>query len=239
MMSSMKLGRGLVLNVTRTGGLNGFKWALPVWSAVHEEVILWSEVHASLAARTSWAAERAEAALAVLTIVGWQSTEWISEESGRKYSCTRVNSGRRKLGFQKRPGRLSAPFHLKLFPLLMTWQKSLLAGEHWRKVSRKGRSHKGWVPGRSCRQEEQITCTAENQRNHKEGWQAKDSWRKIRASQREHEREGNGAVNCVAKTSSSEQKPGIGGLSSVGNWEEKMPTINYIVLTIDICQALF
>ena len=75
MMSSMKLGRGLVFNVTRTGGLNGFKWALPVWSAVHEEVILWSEVHASLAARTSWAAERAEAALAVLTIVGWQSTE--------------------------------------------------------------------------------------------------------------------------------------------------------------------
>ena len=105
--------------------------------------------------------------------------------------------------------------------------------------SRKGRNHKGWVPGTSWRQEERITGTADNQRNHKEGWQAKDSWRKIRASQQEHEREGNGAVNCVAKTSSSEQKPGIGGLSSVGNWEEKMPTINYIVLTIDIRQALF
>lgn len=75
MMNSMKLGRGPVLNVTRTGGINGFRWGLPVWSAAHEEVTLWSEVHASLAVRTSWAAERAAAALAVLTIVGWRSTE--------------------------------------------------------------------------------------------------------------------------------------------------------------------
>lgn len=75
MMNSMKLGRGPILNVTRTGRLNGFRWALPVWSAAHKEVILWPEVHASLAVRTSWAAERAEAALAVLTIVGWRSAE--------------------------------------------------------------------------------------------------------------------------------------------------------------------
>ena len=38
MMNSMKLGRGPVLNMTRTGGLNGFRWALLVWSAAHEEV---------------------------------------------------------------------------------------------------------------------------------------------------------------------------------------------------------
>lgn len=71
-MNSMKLGRGLVLNVTRTGGLDDFRWALPVCSAAHKEVILWPEVHGRLAVHTSWAAERAEAALAVLTIVGWR-----------------------------------------------------------------------------------------------------------------------------------------------------------------------
>ena len=187
-------------------------------------------MHGSLAVPTSWAAERAEAALAVLTIVGWRIGRinlWGA------WGEVQLHDGKlweEKAGLPKETWEAVSTFSPQTVPPAHD-----LAGksaERWALAEgmQKRKTHKGWVPGRSWRQEEQVTGTAENQRSHKEG-QAKDSWRKMRASQREHERAGDGAVDCVDKTSSSEQKLGIGGLL----WETErkkcqLPIIQWLLL---------